>query len=86
MNVVKHAKADQLTVDFNRKMENLEITIEDDGVGFDYNPDLLKLKSNSYGLFSIQERLSDMGGSLSVKSVINKGTIAKLYVPLKQKV
>ena len=61
----------------------LDITVEDDGDGFIYNEDLVKLKSNSYGLFSVQERLSDLGGSFTIDSVIDKGTIARISVPLK---
>ena len=73
---------------FGSKKKNsfLEIAVEDDGVGFDYNPDLLRLKSDSYGLFSIQERISDLGGLMEVDSVIDKGTKIKLTVPLNDKI
>ena len=68
------------------KFENnngmLEITVDDDGIGFNYNPNVLKLKSNTYGLFSIQERISDLGGIMEVESEINKGTKIKLSVPI----
>jgi PAS domain S-box-containing protein len=82
INVIKHARADRLNITFKRINKALEITIEDDGVGFNYNPDLLKLRSNSLGLFSIQERMSDLGGSMEVNSIIDKGTKIKLTVPL----
>ena len=83
INVVKHAQANQLKVDFNQNNENLVISVQDDGIGFNYSPNFLRLKSNTYGLFSIQERLSDLGGSMEVDSVSDKGTTVKLLVPLK---
>jgi signal transduction histidine kinase len=85
INAVKHGQARQLKVAIRKKDNFLEIAVEDDGVGFDYNVDLLRLKSDSYGLFSIQERTSDLGGSMVVDSVIDKGTKIKLTVPLNEK-
>lgn len=83
VNVVKHAKADNIFVQLKNNNDVLEITVEDDGIGFNYNPNLLKLKSNSYGLFSIQERISDLGGTMEVDSAIGKGTTITLLIPLK---
>jgi len=82
MNVVKHAQARQLDVDISGRKGTLEITVRDDGKGFIYNPDLIRIKSNSYGLFSIQERIADLGGSMEVDSEFNVGTTIKLSVPL----
>ncbi|MCK5279148.1 MAG: PAS domain S-box protein, partial [Cyclobacteriaceae bacterium] len=82
MNTVKHARASQLTVGFLIKNEMLEVTVQDDGVGFNYNPDLFKLKGNVYGLFSIQERITDLGGRFIIDSVNEQGTKAILLVPL----
>jgi len=83
INVVKHARAKRLKVDFKRNGDMLEITVEDNGIGFTYNPDLHKLNNNIYGLFSIQERMSDLGGSIIIDSVLDKGTKAQLVIPLK---
>jgi signal transduction histidine kinase len=35
MNVLKHARASQLKVDFKRKGALLKVTVEDNGIGFD---------------------------------------------------
>lgn len=83
MNVVKHAEAKKVKVAMNKKDTMLEICVEDDGIGFYYNPDLLKVTSKSYGLFSIQERISDMGGAMEIESKIDKGTKVKLCIPIK---
>jgi signal transduction histidine kinase len=83
MNVMKHARATRLKIEFKRNDEMLEISVRDDGIGFNYNANLLRLQSNTYGLFSIQERISDLGGSMEVDSVGGKGTYIKLLIPLK---
>ncbi len=85
-NVLKHAGAHHIKVNFEQRGDMLLISVEDDGVGFNYSSELLRLKSDSYGLFSIQERLTDLGGSMTIDSVINKGTKATLSVPFKNKV
>ena len=82
MNVVKHARARKMDVDISSQNGALEITVSDDGKGFIYNPELIRLKSNSYGLFSIQERIADLGGSMEVDSENNVGTSIKLSIPL----
>jgi len=85
MNTVKHAKASHITTTFKKNDNMLDMIIEDDGIGFNFNPDLLRLKSNSYGLFSIHERFIDLGGCIEVDSVVDKGTKIKLSIPLKDK-
>jgi signal transduction histidine kinase len=82
INVVKHAGAKQLWVKFKINKKFLEITVQDDGIGFVYDPDLHKVKENVYGLFSIQERMFDLGGSITIDSGLDKGTQAKLTIPL----
>ncbi len=82
INVYKHARATHLNIELKRKKDMLEIVVQDDGVGFDYNSNQFKLKSKSYGLFSIQERISDLGGSMQINSTPGFGTIIKLSIPL----
>jgi PAS domain S-box-containing protein len=84
INVVKHAKARNLRVDVKRNKKMLEISVHDDGIGFDYNNDISKLKGGSYGLFSVQERVSDMGGVFLVNSEPGRGTSVKIAIPFKE--
>jgi signal transduction histidine kinase len=82
MNSIKHAEADHLAVEFEAKGKNIHIDVKDDGLGFVYDPELQKRKSDSYGLFSIQERMSDLGGSMTIDSKVGIGTTIKLTVPI----
>jgi len=84
INVVKHAKAKHLNININFKSNKrlMEINVSDDGVGFDENLILKKLKKQAYGLFSIQERMSDLGGSMTIDSKPGIGTKVILLIPL----
>jgi signal transduction histidine kinase len=80
-NVVKHAQANTVAVHIASTGEALRITIEDDGAGLDSeNAD--DASGGGFGLFSIRERMLDLGGSLEIESARGKGSKATLVMPL----
>jgi signal transduction histidine kinase len=83
INIVKHAQAHNARVTIRRDGDEVNIEVEDDGVGI---KDVLRdprLKSNGgFGLFSIRERLHYLGGRVQVDSEHNRGTRITLMVPL----
>ncbi|MCF7855266.1 MAG: PAS domain-containing protein [Candidatus Pacebacteria bacterium] len=82
-NVVKHAKADSASVAINVNADDIVITVEDDGVGFDTASTQNGITpTGGFGLFEIQERLSYIGGSLDIQSCKGKGTQVRLRAPL----
>ena len=85
MNVVKHARAAMVEVDFIEKEEQLHILVRDNGKGFNYHPDLVRLRNTGFGLFSILERMQDLGGSIEIDSQPGKGTTVILLIPFKTK-
>jgi PAS domain S-box-containing protein len=86
MNVVKHAQARRARVIISRSGGEINIKVEDDGVGFGAKSDLQTIQSSNggFGLFSIRERLHYLGGRLEVESTDIKGTRVTLTVPLKR--
>lgn len=82
VNVVKHAKAQQVKVSVCRTDCGLDVSVRDDGDGFVLGEDSTPSKEGSYGLFSIQERLDCLGGAMDVQSEIGHGTCVTLRVPL----
>jgi signal transduction histidine kinase len=85
MNVIKHAQAHKAKVAIQRKGNNIRITVEDDGVGFDI-PEANQLGSvKGFGLFSIRERLRHLGGSFQIQSGPRGGTLITLLVPTEQR-
>jgi signal transduction histidine kinase len=79
-NVVRHARASQAVVALRRSGHDLELVVEDDGIGF--NPDDLATSGNAHiGLASIQERTQRMGGTLEVTTGEGKGTRLMVRIP-----
>ncbi|WP_164931916.1 PAS domain S-box protein [Janthinobacterium sp. 17J80-10] len=78
-NVARHANAISVNISLNRKGEQLQMRISDDGVGM-YPGD--RRKSKSFGLIGIRERISAIGGEMTVESTIGQGTVLILSIPL----
>ena len=84
VNVIKHAKAHNIKVRTAKRDNIIRIIVQDDGVGFDTA--MLKNRgSGGLGLFSISERLMQIGGNAQIKSKIGSGTVITLVAPLKNK-
>jgi signal transduction histidine kinase len=82
LNVVKHAGASGVSLRLRWLEGVVEATLEDDGEGFDV-PTAAALPDarRSFGLFSIQERFDDLGGSVSIRSAPGEGTSVTLVLP-----
>jgi signal transduction histidine kinase len=82
-NVVKHARARMVSVRMLNENDSIIIIVEDDGVGFNIS-DGTQIGSHvgGFGLFSIQERMADLGGSLEIESQPDHGCRAVLTLPL----
>lgn len=70
-NVVRHAAAKTAIVQVNKTGDEISITVEDDGKGFD--PVILKT-AKGIGWMNIQSRVEYLKGKLDVKSGEGKGT------------
>ncbi|MFZ2640258.1 MAG: ATP-binding protein [Verrucomicrobiia bacterium] len=82
-NVEKHARARHVTVCLRLRGAFVQLTIHDDGIGFD--PDHHPVGRNgksSLGLLSMRERASYVGGTLKIKSVRRAGTEIEARIPL----
>jgi len=85
VNVVRHANAKKVKVSIRRAGSQIKVSVEDDGWGFD--PAEIRataVKKGGLGLFSIRERLEQLGGHLEIESAPGRGTKATLIAPLKQ--
>lgn len=82
INVVKHARADSVSVRFEEDDLCIRVIVEDDGIGFDLQAEtLLRNKIGGFGLFSIEEFMTDIGGSMRVVSAPAKGCTVILSTP-----
>jgi signal transduction histidine kinase len=80
-NAVKHAKSTQILIQIILKNQNLIMTIKDNGIGFDENIDITKIKSD--GLRNIIRRAELINGKVILESQLNKGTNYTIEIPLK---
>lgn len=82
-NAVKYSGAHKAAVTVTRLEDRLQITVADEGTGFD--PAQLRAEggpSEGYGLFGIRERLDWLGGAMEIDSALGRGSRFTMAVPL----
>ncbi len=86
LNVVKHSGVDAAAINLYRHgADHVRITVTDQGSGFD--PKILETSAgerDSFGLFSIQERMKHLGGTLEIESKNGSGCRTTLTIPLEE--
>lgn len=81
-NAVKHAKVDRVDVDVVFGPDDtIRLNVTDEGAGFDPSLVAHHREQPGLGLFSIQERLALLGGTLDIRSAPGKGTRFSLIIP-----
>lgn len=84
-NVIKHANAKRVRIEFALEQQFLRVCVSDDGQGYESpNPYNHSKQLGGYGLFSIQERLEQIGGHFDLHSQRGRGTTAILLTPLER--
>ncbi|RTM08984.1 MAG: sensor histidine kinase, partial [Bradyrhizobiaceae bacterium] len=82
-NVVKHARARNISVVIDRRTAELRIVVEDDGNGFDLQGfSQGDSRHSKLGLSVIEERLTLLGGSLAIESEPGHGTSLFMRIPV----
>ena len=81
-NAGRHAAAGTVAVTVRLAGDELEITVADDGVGFDAASVAEAEREGHFGIRGMRERLADVGGTLGVQSRPGAGTTVALRVPL----
>ena len=83
INAIKHAEARQINVSTMRDGTHIRIDMVDDGVGYDTAADTRTSGSGGgFGLFNVRERLSHLGGTLTIDSKKGEGTRVAIAAPL----
>ena len=81
-NVAKHSGAESVTIFLTMRSDTIELTIEDNGRGFDLKEALIVDDSQrGFGLRSMRERTELSGGSFSLESIRREGTTVKASWP-----
>ncbi|HEX4945922.1 MAG TPA: two-component regulator propeller domain-containing protein [Blastocatellia bacterium] len=78
-NAIKHAQAQQLRVELSYVTDRVKLSVQDDGRGFDSTQ---QSPNGHFGLVGMHERVTQMGGTLTVNSRPDAGTKILVEVPL----
>jgi PAS domain S-box-containing protein len=82
INVAKHSGCSQAHLDMTCNNEQLVLTVSDAGVGIPDIPEVLS-KTQGFGLASIRERLTFLGGETEIVSAPGAGLHVCLRMPLR---
>jgi PAS domain S-box-containing protein len=77
-NVVKHAGATEVDINFYRKDDTYLLKVKDNGAGFD--PKIKK--AASFGLIGIRERALMFGGKVDICAAPDRGTLIQVCIPI----
>ncbi len=79
-NIIKHAQAAHVKVAFTYMPSACDISIQDDGKGFEFN--LERTATSGLGLMNIFNRVNLVGGVAKVNTAPGKGTQILLHIPI----
>ncbi|MEL7341196.1 MAG: ATP-binding protein, partial [Bacteroidota bacterium] len=75
-NIIKHAMANEVNLQLVKDSELLQLTIEDNGKGFDPEQ-----QHAGYGLNNMKTRAQALGGLLFIDSQPGKGSVITVQIP-----
>jgi len=82
-NVARHAHATRAILHVNTSPDHVSLSVSDNGIGFDPKAVGRARDSQSgVGLLSIRERVEALDGSMTVYSVLDRGTQIQVLIPL----
>ncbi len=79
-NTIKHAYAQNVSIQLSYGVQAVTVIVRDDGRGFDMRRPGGSNRP-SWGLIGMRERASLLGGSLEVQSQVGQGTQVKVVIP-----
>jgi signal transduction histidine kinase len=82
-NAVRHAAASRIAIEMRYATREVEMTVEDDGRGFDGQPHPESSgPQGHFGISGMRERAAQIGGTVAIDSAPGKGTRVTAHVPL----
>ena len=81
-NIRKHARASHVLIQAQFQPEQILITVQDNGVGFEVPEEMAELASRgSFGLMGLRERAQLFDGQVSINSKPGEGTRVQVILP-----
>jgi PAS domain S-box-containing protein len=79
LNIDKHAQASRVKISLRHDDRQLEVTIQDDGIGMSMGSEN---KAGCFGLVAMQERIYTLGGTISIHNREPRGLLIHASIPL----
>ncbi len=79
-NILKHSQAKNATIQLLGMKKEIQLTIEDDGIGYD--PNLITGTDPHHGLENIEYRVHSMNGKFTLDSNKESGTMLLITIPI----
>ncbi len=76
-NVQRHSQATNASVTLLHNNDQIELAVEDDGIGFEPND----VREGAFGLRSIHERVTELGGTVTIQPRSSQGTSVSISIP-----
>lgn len=77
-NTIRHSSAKELSIQVFAEHDQLHLTIEDDGKGFNH-----KEVKGGRGILNMNKRAKQLGGKILIETSLDRGTLINLKIPLK---
>lgn len=81
-NAAAHAHPSRITVHLTAERERITFSVQDDGQGFSETRRTQAQDDGRFGLVSMQNRISTLGGVCQIESVVGQGTTVRGWLPL----
>jgi signal transduction histidine kinase len=81
-NVVKHAGVTIAQVSVEEEADQLRVIVSDEGRGFEWQMEMFGERSGRFGLWSIADRIRDIGGTFDVHAAVGSGARFVMTLPL----
>ena len=75
-NIIKHAKANNITIQLFKNAGKVILVVEDNGVG------IKPSASNGHGLLNMKSRINAVNGEMNLEPSPNSGTMATIRIPI----
>ena len=84
-NVVRHARATHVEMRISKSIGAVQMEISDNGKSFPVERTFLAKNPKRLGLVGMKERIEMVGGTLTIESLLGKGTTVRVQVPFNPK-
>lgn len=83
-NIIRHSQAKHMQINFSLNSEQVVLSIEDDGCGFELPARWIEFARGGHlGLVGTAERVRSIGGQLEIITARGKGTVIRVTAPIK---